>query len=116
MRGVWIYEIPRAGISIKPCRKCGGIVRYASNTRCIVCFAKYKTKREEEVARKLKEGARYDGSPCAVCGGTLRYTCNGTCVECRKKKDRLRKYKKETGLSPAEQRVADALKTMRLAK
>lgn len=75
----------------RPCRKCGGRVRYMAKWRCVRCHyaaekerdrAKYKPKAKKLTARQqaMQEGrTTYHGQPCAICGGTERYVSTMRC-------------------------------------
>lgn len=77
----------------KPCARCGGVLRYTSNSNCCVCHG-YKSRLTwQERAAKIagvearrvgieKGDKRYHGVACKKCGGTERFTANTGCVVC----------------------------------
>ena len=68
----------------KPCKRCGGTLRYTRNRGCVECLKTAKQRRRTETPKVIE---KYHGKPCRVCGETLRYVSGRACVNCRKVKN-----------------------------
>lgn len=67
----------------KPCRVCGGTVRFITDRRCLNC--RRKSDRERRTSRRFKSGETFTGKPCVHHGPDVaRYSANGKCVTCQK--------------------------------
>ena len=98
----------------KPCRACGGTLRYTRNYTCVACNVSHRlmhsedTKKPETPAATLEEARRtkakfYFGKDCARHPGAYRYRINGHCVQCKKMAD-----KGESMIAPAQEIEIDA--------
>ncbi len=67
----------------KPCKKCGGTLRFISNTECVYCRQENRKRSREKRAGLAKRRKIYDGKPCKVCGNTKRYVSNDNCIKCK---------------------------------
>ena len=82
--------IPSNKFEGKPCRNCGGMLRYRTKKpggRCVQCVAAHtksvRTKHKASLSRH-KRGATLSGDVCLKCGSVVRYVSNGKCVSCSK--------------------------------
>lgn len=73
----------------KPCRTCGGTLRYKTPKpcgKCVVCAKSSVTKRyADRRAYSIATGQTiFEGEPCRTCGNLKRYVKTRRCVDCTK--------------------------------
>lgn len=75
----------------RPCRHCGGTVRYSRNGTCVACSRGHGGNDE----RAAVLGARATGSriytsqkPCPMCGDRIRRTRDQRCLTCSRAAER----------------------------
>lgn len=73
----------------KPCKRCGGTLRYIRNRACMVC------KNVKHTDKFIGPIHMLYGRPCRKCGGTLRYASDHSCAGCAQERNRIKaaKYK-----------------------
>lgn len=61
----------------KPCRRCGGTERYASNKHCIACETSWRHR------TAASSGDKFIGRKCEKCGTQERYARGHACIGCQ---------------------------------
>jgi hypothetical protein len=84
-----VEDLPSNMFQGKPCRVCGGTIRYATRKpsgRCVACAKQGERNRAEarRKAAKLSPENTFTGKPCRKCSNRIRYIITGKCIECQK--------------------------------
>lgn len=93
MASLFFMPVNHGGLNVentyhgKPCKRCGGTLRYLKTSGCIVC-------QHTKDKPRLNTGEKENGKPCRVCGETLRYLSDGNCVACTKRKNAIKVAKR----------------------
>ncbi len=96
----------------KPCKRCGGTLRYDSSANCVNCakgdanaryeldIGKVPPRRKSRLAverTRVTGETTFIGNPCSHGHSGERYTIGQTCVECGRLRDKRRHSEKRNG-------------------